>query len=120
MNTRLNHIQNWPELARQANWSVAVLAMQCRVSKRTLHRHFLKHMGRSPKAWLIEERQRSALELLRNGSTIKEIATWLGYKQPGNFTRQYKSLWGVCPSLQTPAMGPPGPQTSELIETFPN
>ena len=41
-NSRLKHIQNWPEWARVANWSAATLAQNCGVSLRTLERHFLK------------------------------------------------------------------------------
>ena len=100
MNTRLNHIQNWLELAQQANWSAAVLAKKCGVSVRTLHRHFLKQMGKNTKSWLAEQRQCHALELLRDGSSIKETSSCLGYKQPSNFTRKYKHHWGICPSLQ--------------------
>jgi AraC family chitin signaling transcriptional activator len=100
MNTRLHHIQNWPKLAQQANWSVAALAKKCGVSVRTLHRHFLKQMGKNTKVWLAEQRQRHAYELLRDGSSIKETAYYLGYKQPTNFTRKYKHHWGFCPSLQ--------------------
>ena len=110
MNLKLNHIENWPELARQANWSAAALANRCGVSVRTLHRHFLKHMGKNTKVWLAEQRQHQAIELLRDGSTVKETAFCLGYKQPTNFTRKFKKYWGVCPSLQTPVQ--PAPRQS--------
>jgi transcriptional regulator GlxA family with amidase domain len=106
MNTRLNHIQNWPELARKANWSAAVLAKKCDVSVRTLHRHFLKQMGKNTKAWLAEQRQGHALELLCHGSSIKATASCLGYKHPTNFTRNYKHQWGICPSQQPPTVNP--------------
>jgi len=76
---------------------------KCGVSVRTLHRHFLKHLGKNTKTWLAEQRQHNALELLCNGSSIKETATCLGYKQPNNFTRHYKSQTGICPSRQSPA-----------------
>lgn len=67
MNARLHHIQNWLELARETNWSAAALAKKCGVSVRTLHRHFLKQMGKNTKTWLAEHRQRHALELLHDG-----------------------------------------------------
>jgi AraC-like DNA-binding protein len=102
MNTRLYQIESWPDLAIQSNWSVANLAKLCNVSERTLHRHFLKLTGRSARPWLAEQRQSRALELLRNGSSIKETASVLGYRQPSNFTRQFKKHWGACPSLQVP------------------
>jgi transcriptional regulator GlxA family with amidase domain len=102
MNTRLNHIQNWPELARQAKWSAAALAKKCGVSVRTLHRFFLEQMGKNSKNWLAEQRQRQAFELLRDGSSIKETAYCLGYRQSTNFSRGYKNHWGIRPSLQSP------------------
>ena len=106
MNTRLNHIQSWPELALETNWSAAILAKKCGVSVRTLHRHFLKLLGQNTKAWLAEQRQRPAHELLCDGSSIKETASCMGYKQPTNFTRKYKNHWGICPSLQPPTTNP--------------
>jgi AraC-like DNA-binding protein len=103
MNTKLNSVQNWPELARQAKWSVAALAKLCGVSKDGLRRHFHEQTGKSPKTWLSEQRQHQAIELLRDGSSIKEIAACLGYKQQTNFTRKFKEFWGTCPSRQPPA-----------------
>ena len=98
MNTRLIKIQDWSELIRQTNWSVTELAKFCQVSPDTLRRHFLANMGTSPRLWMAAERQRQALELLHNGSSIKETAACLGYKQQTNFTRKFKEHWGVCPS----------------------
>ena len=100
--TRLKHIQNWPELARQAKWSASALAMLCGVTVRTLHRHFLHHTGKNTKTWLDEQRQHNAHELLCDGSSIKETAACLGYKSQSNFTRHYKHQTGICPSQQPP------------------
>jgi AraC-like DNA-binding protein len=102
MNSRLNHVQNWPELARQAKWSVTALAKQCNVSCDTLRRYFLKQMGKLPGEWLAEQRHHRALELLRGGSSVKETAACLGYKQQTNFTRKFKEDWGACPTLRGP------------------
>jgi AraC-like DNA-binding protein len=103
-NYRLKDIHNWPDLARETKWSASVLAKKCGVSVRTLHRFFLKHMGKNTKAWLQDQRQHNAFELLCDGSSIKETAACLGYKQQTNFTRQYKSQTGACPSLQPPPL----------------
>lgn len=102
MNTKLNHAQDWPKLAEQAKWSVAALAKLCGVSSETLRQHFHKNMGKSPGAWLSQSRQQQAVELLRDGSSIKETAICLGYKQQTNFTRKFKEHWGVCPSWKIP------------------
>jgi AraC-like DNA-binding protein len=104
MNTKLKHVQNWPELAKRANWSASVLAKQCGVSERTLRRHFLKQMGECPREWLAGQRQDKAIELLRDGSSVKEAAAGSGYKQQTNFTRKFKSEWGACPTLQPPLL----------------
>ena len=98
MNNKLRHVQNWPEIARAAQWSANALAKLTGVSKDTLRRRLLLQFGKSPKVWLAIERQRQAVALLRGGSTIKETAVFLGYKQQTNFTRQFKAYWGVCPS----------------------
>jgi AraC-like DNA-binding protein len=102
MNRKLQCIQIWPELARQSNWSVTALAKLCEVSSDTLRRHFLANSGKSPRHWLVEERQWQAIELLRDGSSIKETAARLGYNQQTNFTRKFKKHWGVCPSGLSP------------------
>jgi AraC family transcriptional activator FtrA len=100
MNYKLNNNQDWLELARHANWSVSKLAARCGVSERTLRRYFIRHLGQPPKTWLSEQRQRHGYELLCNGSSVKETAACLGYKQSTNFTRKYKNHWGICPSVQ--------------------
>jgi methylphosphotriester-DNA--protein-cysteine methyltransferase len=100
MKLGLKQIQAGPKLARQARWSVSVMAKQCGLSTGTLRRQFLRQMGMTPKAWLTEQRIRQAIELLRDGSSVKETAYCLGFKQQTNFTRQFKEHWGTCPSRQ--------------------
>lgn len=90
VNTRLRHIQNWSELAKQAKWSVAQLARLCGVSARTLERHFLKELGKRPKKWLAEQRRLRAIELLKAGDSVKETAGNLGYRHAGHFSREFK------------------------------
>jgi AraC-like DNA-binding protein len=101
MNNRLQNIQNWPELARQANWCAGTLAKQHGVSLRTLERYFLKEMGKSPKAWLVEQRQQQASKLLQDGSSVKETAQCLNYKHPNHLTNAFKKHWGYCPTNKT-------------------
>lgn len=106
MNDSLARIHDWPELARQARWSTTALARQCGVSARTLHRFFLKHMGKSPRAWLAEQRYQHAHRLLGEGYSVKEVAANVGYLHQTNFTRQYKNLCGTSPSLRPLGMTP--------------
>jgi AraC-like DNA-binding protein len=103
MNSKLNHIQNWTELAEQVNASASDLAGHCGVSVRTLERYFRKQMGSSPKAWLAEQRQRRAVELLRAGASVKETARSLHYKHPSHLTNEFKKHWGHSPTAKTPS-----------------
>jgi AraC-like DNA-binding protein len=108
MNTRLNYVKDWQLSARKANWSVETLAKHCGVSTRTLRRFFLKTEGKSVKAWLDEQRQKLASELLSEGSSVKEIASQVGYAHPETLSRQYKRFWGKCPTQPNEVL-PTGP-----------
>src|SRR5947208_3017609 len=98
MNNRLRYIHNWKELAAKADWSASMLANGCGVSLRTLQRYFGKEMGKSPKVWLAEQRQYQAMELLRKGHSVKELADRLGYEHPTHFSRDFKRYWGCTPT----------------------
>jgi AraC-like DNA-binding protein len=100
MNSRLHQIQNWPELARQANWSAALLAKRCGVSLRSLERHFVEAMDECPHQWLFEERMKESVELLRDGSSVKETAAVLGYEHATHFSREFKKQWGHSPGAE--------------------
>jgi AraC-like DNA-binding protein len=97
MNARLAKIKDWTELARLANWSLAQMAKHCCVSESTLLRHFHQYLGKTFRDWLVEQQLKLALELRRDGSSIKEIAVKLGYRHPQTFAREFKKHWGKCP-----------------------
>lgn len=101
MNYRLRHIQNWLELAEKAEWKVLALAKECGVSVRTLELYFCKNMGKKPKAWMTEERNRRALQKLESGSTVKETALSLHYKHPSHLTNDIKKHQYLSPGVQT-------------------
>jgi AraC-like DNA-binding protein len=90
MNSKLNHVQDWSKLASEAHWSAGALAKICGVSVRTLERHFLKQMGKSPKACLVEQRHCQATKLLREGLSVKEAANVLHYKHPSHLTNDLR------------------------------
>jgi AraC-like DNA-binding protein len=98
VNTRLSQVHNWGKLAREAEWSVKQMAKLCGVSARTLEKQFLRSLGKKPKTWLTEERQRDALRLLQEGESVKGTAAILGYKHATHFTRQFKKHWSCLPS----------------------
>lgn len=98
MNTTLNHVQDWKLLAQQANWSVKAMAELCGVSESTLRRYFIQTLGKTTKKWISDQRQKQAIELLKDGSSIKETAMQLGFQHPNNFTREFRKQWGRHPS----------------------
>jgi transcriptional regulator GlxA family with amidase domain len=98
MNTKLKHVRDWPALAGEANWSVRELAVLCDVSIRTLETHFENNMGTTPKAWLCEQRLQKALRILREGFTVKETASELGFMHASQFSREFKRMTGYPPS----------------------
>lgn len=96
-NPRLHHIQNWPQLAHGASYSVSALAKSCNVSVRTLERFFLPAFGDTPRCWLNGLRMQRAVELLRDGSNVNETADGLGYHDRSHFSREFKKYCGVAP-----------------------
>lgn len=97
MNTKLNYIQDWLPLAKQAKWSVARLAKLNGITERTLRRHFIKRTGKTPKDWLAEQRQKLAISLLLNGTSVKETASAICYQHAQSFSRAFKRRSGRCP-----------------------
>ena len=96
-NSPLRRIQNWPERAREAKFSVKALAKNCGVSVRTLERFFLAGFGAAPRGWLKRLRMRKAVELLGDGSNVSETADHLGYRYATHFSAEFKQVYGVPP-----------------------
>lgn len=67
------------------------------MTPRTLHRRLLED-GTSYREAAESVRHRVALELLRKGMSIKEIAYFLGYSDIANFRRAFRRWEGVAPS----------------------
>jgi AraC-like DNA-binding protein len=97
MNQKLNAQNDWPSLAKRANWSAKTLADLVGVSLRTLERYFIINMGVSPKSWMSHQRQKQAVGLLQNGNTVKEVAYYVGYQNASAFSREFKKYWGCGP-----------------------
>ncbi|MDP2226290.1 MAG: AraC family transcriptional regulator [Moraxellaceae bacterium] len=75
-----------------------VIARSLHLTPRTLRRR-LRDEGSSYQALLEEARRRDSSELLaRPELDIREISAWLGYADPANFTRAFRSWTGTTPS----------------------
>jgi AraC family transcriptional regulator, exoenzyme S synthesis regulatory protein ExsA len=97
MSSSLQQIDNWSKLGQQSGFSVSRLARLCNVSIRTLERHFLEYFGKSPKSWLAEQRNKQAAGLLHDNTSVKEVASLVGYRHASTFTREFKKYSGQCP-----------------------
>ncbi|NDJ19824.1 helix-turn-helix transcriptional regulator [Myxacorys almedinensis] len=78
--------------------SVLELAQRVGVSDRTLQRGFRELFGKTVFGYLTEQRMELAEQWLRQGNcTIAEIATMVGYSNPGHFTAAFKRKFGITP-----------------------
>lgn len=78
--------------------SLAEVAEQLYLTPRTLRRH-LQDSGYSYQQLLEEARKRDSCMLLANPQVeIQKVAGLLGYTNPANFTRAFKTWMGVTPS----------------------
>lgn len=71
---------------------VALLCEYLQISPATLHRLFLDHLRESPAAHYHRLRMERARELLKPGTmSVKEVAYYLGYRFPNDFSRAYQA-----------------------------
>jgi len=98
MSSKLHDVLDLPSAESLANCSVSGLAKLCNVSTRTVERRIRMIYGKTPKAWLVEQRSKKALEFLCKGASVKETALSLGYPRVSTFTRHFKKTFGQCPS----------------------
>ncbi len=89
--------EHWWELAQQAHYRSPALASLLSVSPRQLHRYTRKNFGRSPQAWLDDQRLARATGLLRQWRSVKAVSYELGFKQVSHFSRVFKRRYGMPP-----------------------
>ncbi len=79
MNSRLDAIVDWEELAFLARYRVAELAAKVGCCARTLQHYIRDRFLKAAHLWLTELRMKRAVEFLKTGRAIKEIARGLGF-----------------------------------------
>lgn len=87
-------------VAASCGYSARRLARHFGISQRQLQREFMVHMSCSPQAWLRDERMQQARCLLRNASTVKEVAYAMGFSNPSQFCRDFRQRFGCSPSSE--------------------
>ena len=69
------------------------------MSASSLQRAFGRHLGMSPKHYLIKRRMEQALTLLAEGdASVKAVAFAVGYRDEKYFSRAFKKHYGYAPS----------------------
>jgi AraC-like DNA-binding protein len=78
--------------------TVTDVAAQLGVSRSHLYRVFMKHLSRSPKAYLESYRVKQGQMMLKNTTlSINEVANSVGYEDPLHFSKVFKKWSGVSP-----------------------
>jgi len=81
------------------NWTVEGLARQCGASRTVLAEPFVQLVGIPPMHYLAKWRMQVASELLNGNSNMATIAAQVGYDSEAAFSRAFKKMIGVAPSL---------------------
>jgi len=85
----------------EAPQSSASIARRIGISTRQLERLFGKYLNTAPKKYLMEMRLEKAQHLLlQTEMSVTEIALACGFDNPGNFSRAYKTAFGISPATQ--------------------
>ena len=89
--------QRWQQVAHETSYSVTALSKSCGISVRTLERLFQRVAGQPAERWLKLMRMRRALELLRDGCTVQDVAACLAYEDTSRFLEDFKEHYGCLP-----------------------
>ena len=83
----------------KVEFGVEELAGLLYMSRRTLHRKLLDLSGQTCSNYLRNRRLQRAAQLLSNGyNNVTEVSLAVGYKNPSNFSRAFRELFGASPS----------------------
>ncbi len=76
------------------------------LSKNHFRNLFKKHVGMTPKAYIINEKIKEAkIVLAESDCSIKQVAEMLGYPDQYSFSKQFKSVTGYAPSIYHKHLG---------------
>lgn len=82
--------------------SIAELANSFSISRTTLHKHFLKHIGTNPSQFIKIERFRNAVKMFAKYATkeqLIDIAFLAEYFDQSHMVKDFKSLTGYSPKI---------------------
>jgi transcriptional regulator GlxA family with amidase domain len=101
--------QEWVHMRDGRGVSLAALAIEAGLERRTLLRRFASATGMTPIEYCRRVRIARAREVLEGGETSqKEIAESLGYKDVASFTRAFRKAVGEAPGAYRKKFGGKG------------
>ena len=90
-------VGDWDRLAKEADFRPGKFAELFGVSRRQLQRLTQRDFGKTPTQWLRGRKLKNALEIVKLTESVRDAATHFGYKQSGNFIRDFKKVHGFNP-----------------------
>jgi AraC-like DNA-binding protein len=106
MSARLSNIDEWEQLARQADFQPVRMAALCGISRRQLERFFQEQFQTTPGRWLRVLQCRLAKELVSQGYSTKAAAAELKFASESHFCREFKKMFGASPQTFAPGRNP--------------
>jgi len=95
-------VEEWEQVAKEADFNPAKMATLCCVSERQLQRLFKKHLGCTPSHWLRELQCRLAKQLISQGYSNKAAAAELKFATESHLCREFKKVFGTSPQTFSP------------------
>jgi transcriptional regulator GlxA family with amidase domain len=94
----LSPLLDWARLHLDQPLTVAQLAHRAHLSPRTFARRFRDTLGTSPLQWLVEQRVRTAQELLETtDEPVERIARQSGFGNPVSLRKHFRRITSVSP-----------------------
>jgi AraC family transcriptional regulator len=105
MKSRLEGIQDWEKLAKDAGYDPVDMAALCPISLRQLERFFTLRFGISPRRWLRELQCRLAKELIAQGWSNQAVAQELNFANESHLCHAFRENCGNTPQSFAPMHG---------------
>ena len=105
MSSRLDRIENWTELAADADYKPITMAALAPASLRQLERYFIGKFGKTPREWARLLQCQKARELIEQGYSNKAVVSALRFTNETEFCRIFKNVFGFPPQHFGPIYG---------------
>lgn len=93
-----HRVENFIKCNYMQDISVEAIADNMHLDRRYLSRIFKAEYGISIKEFIINERMTHAYELLKNGYSVRQASSMVGYPDVFNFSKMFKKKYNIPPS----------------------